>query len=198
MSPPSPAVARLPPPSYADTKEIDAFVETLARFERGEIDADQWRAYRVVRGAYAQRQDGVHMLRVKVPQGLATAEQLRARYAADWRREFRSRLIPDQPALYYDWMIHTSLGDAHFIATAPNVPATMTTPVFGATGPLSLNRASLRRRSTSSTQVPTVLACGTVRVEFGSCAWLPSAGAYSTGSGAGRSSWASTCGARRG
>lgn len=63
---------------FADEREIDAFVETLARFERGELDADGWRAYRVARGAYGQRQDGVHMLRIKLPQGVATAAQLRA------------------------------------------------------------------------------------------------------------------------
>ena len=63
---------------YADRQEIDEFVAMLGRFERGEIDADQWRAYRVVRGAYSQRQDGVHMLRIKIPQGVADAEQLRA------------------------------------------------------------------------------------------------------------------------
>jgi sulfite reductase beta subunit-like hemoprotein len=63
---------------FADLREIDAFVETLHRFERGELDAEQWRAYRVVRGAYSQRQDGVHMLRVKLPQGIASADQLRA------------------------------------------------------------------------------------------------------------------------
>jgi sulfite reductase (NADPH) hemoprotein beta-component len=70
----------LPParPSFADDAEIDAFVETLGRFERREIDADAWRAYRVARGAYSQRQDGTHMLRVKVPQGVADAAQLRA------------------------------------------------------------------------------------------------------------------------
>jgi hypothetical protein len=33
---------------------------------------------------------------------------------------FRSRLVGDQPALYYDWTVHTSMGDAHFIVTAPN------------------------------------------------------------------------------
>lgn len=65
-------------PSYADPAEIDAFVEMLGRFERGEIDAERWRAYRVVRGAYSQRQDGVHMLRIKLPQGQADAAQLRA------------------------------------------------------------------------------------------------------------------------
>ena len=50
----------------------------LRRFERGEIDAEQWRVYRLGRGAYGQRQPGVHMLRVKIPQGIATAAQLRA------------------------------------------------------------------------------------------------------------------------
>src|SRR5512137_2037074 len=78
MSPPTPSSARAPRPTFADPREIDAFVETLGRFERGELDADQWRAYRVARGAYSQRQDGVHMLRIKLPQGAADAAQLRA------------------------------------------------------------------------------------------------------------------------
>ena len=79
-----------PGASYAHGPEIDAFVEMLGRFERGEIDADAWRAYRVVRGAYSQRQDGVHMLRIKIPQGIADAAQLRAladvarRYSRGW------------------------------------------------------------------------------------------------------------------
>ncbi len=64
--------------SFADPGGIDAFVAALHRFERREIDAEQWRAQRVVRGAYSQRQDGVHMLRVKLPQGLVSADQLRA------------------------------------------------------------------------------------------------------------------------
>ncbi len=78
MSPPSTADARAPRPTFADANEIDAFVDTLGRFKRGELDADQWRAYRVARGAYSQRQDGVHMLRIKLPQGAADAAQLRA------------------------------------------------------------------------------------------------------------------------
>ena len=72
------AAERRPPATYADAAEITSFAETLARFERGEIDAEAWRAYRVARGAYGQRQDGVHMLRVKVPQGAASSSQLRA------------------------------------------------------------------------------------------------------------------------
>jgi sulfite reductase (NADPH) hemoprotein beta-component len=64
--------------TFADPADIDAFVEALGRFERGEIGPEEWRALRVVRGAYGQRQDGQHMLRVKLPQGIADAEQLRA------------------------------------------------------------------------------------------------------------------------
>ncbi len=64
-------------PSFADSAEIDAFTQTLGRFERGELDAEAWRAYRVARGAYGQRQEGVHMLRIKLPQGSVTADQLR-------------------------------------------------------------------------------------------------------------------------
>lgn len=65
--------------SFADTAEIDAFVATLERFERGEIGPDEWRAYRLVRGTYAQRQEGdAQMLRVKIPQGMLDGAQLRA------------------------------------------------------------------------------------------------------------------------
>ncbi|HEY6002325.1 MAG TPA: nitrite/sulfite reductase, partial [Anaeromyxobacter sp.] len=77
-------------PSFADPAEIDAFAEALGRFERGEIGPEEWRAYRVVRGAYGQRQDGEHMLRVKLPQGIADAAQLRAiaDAAVRWSRGF--------------------------------------------------------------------------------------------------------------
>jgi sulfite reductase (NADPH) hemoprotein beta-component len=65
--------------SFANNAEIDEFVATLERFERGELTADEWRAFRLIRGTYGQRQTGdVQMLRVKVPQGVATAVQLRA------------------------------------------------------------------------------------------------------------------------
>jgi sulfite reductase beta subunit-like hemoprotein len=62
--------------SFADVADIDEFVATLERFERGEISAEAWRKFRLVRGTYGQRQDDVQMLRVKVPQGVLTARQL--------------------------------------------------------------------------------------------------------------------------
>src|SRR5439155_779069 len=65
--------------SFADTAEIDEFVATLERFERGELAPDKWRAFRLVRGTYGQRQTAdAQMLRVKIPQGVLTADQLAA------------------------------------------------------------------------------------------------------------------------
>ena len=65
--------------SFASEADIDEFVATLERFERGELTPDQWRAFRLVRGTYGQRQTGdVQMLRVKIPQGVLSARQLEA------------------------------------------------------------------------------------------------------------------------
>src|SRR5262249_36602145 len=46
--------------------------------EKGEISADEWRVFRLVHGNYAQRQDEAQMIRVKIPQGVLDAAQLRA------------------------------------------------------------------------------------------------------------------------
>jgi sulfite reductase (NADPH) hemoprotein beta-component len=66
-------------PTFADGPEIDRFLETLEKYERGELGADAWRAFRLVAGTYGQRQPGdASMLRVKVPQGILLAAQLEA------------------------------------------------------------------------------------------------------------------------
>jgi sulfite reductase beta subunit-like hemoprotein len=63
--------------SFANEAEIDEFVETLQRFEQGALSPDEWRKYRLVRGTYGQRQpEDVHMVRVKIPQGILTSTQL--------------------------------------------------------------------------------------------------------------------------
>ena len=64
--------------SFADVSEIDEFVSTLERFERGDLTPDQWRTFRLVRGTYGQRQQEVAMLRVKIPQGVLSVDQLEA------------------------------------------------------------------------------------------------------------------------
>ena len=64
--------------SFANEAEIDEFVETLRRFEEGQLSPEAWRKFRLVRGTYGQRQPAdVHMVRVKIPQGLLTSGQLR-------------------------------------------------------------------------------------------------------------------------
>ena len=63
--------------TFANEADIDEFVTTLERFEKGELSPDGWRAFRLVRGTYGQRQaEDAQMLRVKIPQGLLTANQL--------------------------------------------------------------------------------------------------------------------------
>ena len=63
--------------SFASVADIDEFVATLERYERGEMTADQWRGFRLVRGTYGQRQTtDSQMLRVKIPQGVLTSDQM--------------------------------------------------------------------------------------------------------------------------
>ena len=65
-------------PRFSDPADIDEFVATLEKFEKGEIGPEQFRAFRLVRGVYGQRQPDVQMLRVKIPFGQLGAEQLEA------------------------------------------------------------------------------------------------------------------------
>jgi sulfite reductase (NADPH) hemoprotein beta-component len=76
--------------SFASEADIDEFVTTLERYERGELSPDQWRAFRLVRGTYGQRQSDVSMLRVKIPQGVLDTAQLHALadVADRWSRGF--------------------------------------------------------------------------------------------------------------
>ena len=65
--------------SFAREADIDEFVSLLARFESGDIGPDEWRAFRLLRGTYGQRQTGdAQMLRIKIPQGILAREQLDA------------------------------------------------------------------------------------------------------------------------
>ncbi|MEP0368435.1 MAG: nitrite reductase [Cyclobacteriaceae bacterium] len=63
------------------TKEAKADVEELLgkidKFKNGQMDEDRFKAFRLTRGVYGQRQLGVHMFRLKLPYGKITANQLR-------------------------------------------------------------------------------------------------------------------------
>jgi sulfite reductase beta subunit-like hemoprotein len=76
--------------SFAAEADIDEFVATLEKYERGELTPDQWRAFRLVRGTYGQRQADVSMLRVKIPQGILDRPQILAlaEVAEDYSRGF--------------------------------------------------------------------------------------------------------------
>src|SRR6478672_5106006 len=63
---------------FAKESDIDEFVTMLGKLERHEITPEEWRRFRLLRGTYGQRQDDVQMLRVKVPQGIVNASQMRA------------------------------------------------------------------------------------------------------------------------
>jgi sulfite reductase beta subunit-like hemoprotein len=75
---------------FSDARDIDEFVEGLQKFERGELTPDQFRAFRLARGTYGQRQPDVSMLRVKIPQGIVHHTQLDAlaRIADEFSRGF--------------------------------------------------------------------------------------------------------------
>lgn len=63
---------------FSSEKDLGVFVDTLEKFEKGELDPDAWRAFRLVNGVYGQRQDDVMMIRSKIPMGILTVPQLRA------------------------------------------------------------------------------------------------------------------------
>src|SRR5260370_6319063 len=58
------------------SEDIELFRKHAEDFTAGIINDDQFRAQRLRRGIYGQRQAGVHMVRTKVPGGHMTAEQM--------------------------------------------------------------------------------------------------------------------------
>ncbi|HUS31266.1 MAG TPA: nitrite/sulfite reductase [Kofleriaceae bacterium] len=63
---------------FARHEDVDLFVQRLEAFENGELSPDEWRSFRLLNGVYGQRQDGVMMVRAKLPAGIATPAQLLA------------------------------------------------------------------------------------------------------------------------
>ncbi|MBA2541363.1 MAG: nitrite/sulfite reductase [Deltaproteobacteria bacterium] len=72
---PQPSPGRL---GFARHEDVDLFVTKLEAFERGEVSPDDWRSFRLLNGVYGQRQDGVNMIRAKLPAGIVTPAQLEA------------------------------------------------------------------------------------------------------------------------
>ena len=59
--------------------EVDDFETEAIRYLKGEWESeDLFTMYRLIRGVYGQRQVDVNMMRVKIPSGAMTADQLDA------------------------------------------------------------------------------------------------------------------------
>lgn len=61
------------PAAIHDIKELDT---KISQFLAGDIDSEKFRGFRLARGVYGQRQLGVQMIRIKLPYGRITPEQL--------------------------------------------------------------------------------------------------------------------------
>ncbi len=62
---------------YSDLSDVDEFVQRTEDYAAGLLAADEYRAYRLTRGVYGQRQEDVFMLRIKIPGGILLPDQLR-------------------------------------------------------------------------------------------------------------------------
>jgi sulfite reductase beta subunit-like hemoprotein len=61
-----------------DFDEIDEFEERAQKFRIGDEDNSTFQLYRLSRGTYGQRQDNNQMMRIKLPYGGVTADQMEA------------------------------------------------------------------------------------------------------------------------
>lgn len=64
------------PTVLVNLDEIERYEQAVGAFLGKELDADRFMATRLQQGVYGQRQDGVHMIRVKVPGGKMLPHQL--------------------------------------------------------------------------------------------------------------------------
>ncbi|MBA6313257.1 HEPN domain-containing protein [Cellulophaga baltica] len=58
-------------------KDIIDLANKIDMFHNGKLDEEKFRSLRLARGVYGQRQEGVQMIRIKLPYGKVSSEQLR-------------------------------------------------------------------------------------------------------------------------
>jgi sulfite reductase (ferredoxin) len=58
-------------------KDLLDLEQKIFKFRNGQIDEEKFRSLRLARGVYGQRQQGVQMIRIKIPFGRLTTKQLR-------------------------------------------------------------------------------------------------------------------------
>jgi len=69
-------VKELEKPPTVETREIDNYEKEAKAFLAGGGLGDDFRPFRLQQGVYGQRQDDAQMIRIKIPHGSMTAEQL--------------------------------------------------------------------------------------------------------------------------
>ena len=67
-----------PPKQGPWAPEVDVIAEQIALFQSGALPPEKFREFRLIHGMYGQRQPDVHMLRVKIPNGVVDATKLEA------------------------------------------------------------------------------------------------------------------------
>jgi len=70
-------------------QDIIDLEKKIRLFQEGKIDPEKFRSLRLARGIYGQRQSGVQMIRIKLPLGRVTTQQLRR--IADISDEYASK-----------------------------------------------------------------------------------------------------------
>ena len=58
-------------------KDIIELEKKIRQFKEGNLDEEKFRSLRLARGVYGQRQPGVQMIRIKLPYGKVSSDQLR-------------------------------------------------------------------------------------------------------------------------
>ncbi len=58
-------------------RDILELAAKIRQFKEGNLDEEKFRSLRLARGVYGQRQEGVQMIRIKLPYGKVTSNQLR-------------------------------------------------------------------------------------------------------------------------
>jgi sulfite reductase (ferredoxin) len=58
-------------------KDLLDLEQKIFKFRNGQIDEEKFRSLRLARGVYGQRQQGVQMIRIKIPFGRLNTRQLR-------------------------------------------------------------------------------------------------------------------------
>jgi sulfite reductase (ferredoxin) len=129
-------------PRFSDPKDIEEFVQKLEAFEKGELTSDQFRAFRLLRGVYGQRQEGTQMLRCKIPFGRLFPAQLDA--LAD---------VADRYSRGYGHVTTRQNVQFHFVAMADAEAALR-----------RFDEAGLTTREACGNSVRTVTACETAEV----------------------------------